>query len=54
MAYLEAALGKNEWEVETEPADWRYERARAIARANAQTRRQAVAPYERLVAAASP
>lgn len=54
MAYLEAALGKNEWEVETQPADWRYERARAIARANAQTRRQAVAPYERDVAAASP
>lgn len=54
MAYLEAALGKTEWELETAPADWRYERARAISRANAQTRREAIPPYERRLAAATP
>ena len=53
MAYLEAALGKSEWEIETEKPEWRYERATAIARGNAQTRRAAVPPYERRLAAAS-
>ena len=54
MSYLEAALGKSEWDVKKAPPTFEYERVQAIARANCQTRRQAVPPYERRVAEAKP
>jgi len=53
ISYLEAALGKSEWETAKPTKSWELERAQAIARANAQTRREAVPPYERRLATAS-
>jgi len=52
MAYLEAALGKNEWQVERRPPTMEFERMQATARAHSETRRQAVPQYERRLAEA--
>jgi len=54
MAYLESSLGKSEWQVKTKPASHELLRVQAIARANAQTRKEAVPDYERALAAAKP
>ena len=54
MAYLEAALGTSEWEGARLTRSWELERAQAIVRAYSQTRREAVPPYERRLAQASP
>jgi predicted Zn-dependent protease len=54
MAYLEAALRTSEWDAAKPVKSWRLERADVIARAHAQTRREAVPPYERRLATASP
>jgi tetratricopeptide (TPR) repeat protein len=54
MAYLEATLKENQWQVDKPVKSWRLERAQAIANANAQSRRDAVPPYERRLATASP
>jgi len=54
MAYLESTLKENQWQVKKVEKSWRLERAQAIADANAKTRREAVAPYERRLATASP
>jgi len=54
MAYLEAKLRETEWEVKKPTKSWRLERVQAIVRANAQTRRECVPPYERRLAEASP
>jgi predicted Zn-dependent protease len=54
MSYLEASLGKSEWQVKTKPASQELLRVQAIARANAQTRKEAVPDYERGLAAATP
>lgn len=54
MAYLESSLGKSEWEVKTKTASDELLRVQAIARANAQTRKEAVPDYERSLAAAKP
>ncbi len=53
MSYLETALGTSEWEVRKPAKSWQLERAQAIARAHAQTRGEAVPPYERRLAVAS-
>lgn len=53
LAYLETALGKNEWQIDKRPTSWRFQRAQAIARGSAQTRQQAVPDYERRLALAS-
>jgi predicted Zn-dependent protease len=54
LSYLESALGKNEWEVKVKPATRELLRVQAIARAYAQTRKQAVPEYERALATATP
>ena len=54
MSYLESSLGKNEWEVKVKPATRELLRVQAIARANAQTRKEAVPDYERALANAKP
>ncbi len=54
MSYLESALGKNEWEVKVKPATRELLRVQAIARANSQTRKEAVPDYERAVTNAKP
>ena len=54
MANLEAKLRETEWQVKKPTKSWRLERTQAIVRANAQTRRECVAPYERRLAEASP
>jgi predicted Zn-dependent protease len=54
LAYLESSLGKSEWQVKTKSASQDLLRVQAIVRANAQTRKQAVPDYERMLAAASP
>jgi predicted Zn-dependent protease len=53
MAYLEASLGTSEWDVAKSRKSWRLERAQAIVRGYAQTRREAVPPYEHRLAKAS-
>ncbi|RMF21251.1 MAG: tetratricopeptide repeat protein [Deltaproteobacteria bacterium] len=52
LAYLESVLGKAEWDLGEPAPSWRLERVQAIVRAYSQTRRQAVPPYERRLAAA--
>ena len=52
LAYLESVVGKAEWDVSRPGPSWRLERVQAIVRAYSQTRRQAVPPYERRLAAA--
>ena len=54
MSYLESSPGKSEWQVKTKPASHELLRVQAIARANAQTRKEAVPDYERALAAATP
>ena len=54
MSYLESSLGKNEWAVKVKPASRELLRVQAIARANAQTRNQAVPDYERALREAKP
>jgi predicted Zn-dependent protease len=54
MSYLESSLGKSEWQVKTKPASHELLRVQAIARANAQTRKEAVPDYERALATATP
>jgi predicted Zn-dependent protease len=54
LSYLEAALGKNEWAMKTKPATHEMLRVQAIARGNAQTRKEAVPDYERALEAATP
>lgn len=54
MSYLESALGKSEWQVKTKAPTEELLRVQAIARANAQTRKEAVPDYERALAAATP
>lgn len=54
MSYLESSLGKSEWQVKTKAASHELLRVQAIARANAQTRKEAVPDYERALAAAKP
>lgn len=53
LAYLESSLGQSEWAARPTPASWPLQRAKAIARAAVETRRQAVPDYERRLAAAS-
>ncbi len=53
MANLESRLKKLEWDGKPAAASHRLERAQAIARANAQTRRAAVPDYQRRLAQAS-
>ena len=54
LSYLESSLGKNEWEVKVKPPTRELLRVQAIARANAQTRNQAVPDYERALRDAKP
>ncbi|MFT4569928.1 MAG: putative Zn-dependent protease [Hyphomicrobiaceae bacterium] len=54
LTNLEAVLGRNEWDGEALPASMRLQRARAVARAVAQTREQVVPDYERQLALATP
>jgi predicted Zn-dependent protease len=54
MSYLESSLGKSEWQVKSKAASHALLRVQAIARANAQTRKEAVPDYERALAAAKP
>jgi predicted Zn-dependent protease len=53
LAYLESALGRNEWQVNVKPVTFEFERVQAIARANSKTRETAVPYYERRLAKAS-
>jgi len=50
LAYLESALGRNEWQVNVKPVTFEFERIQAIARANSMTRASAVPYYERRLA----
>jgi predicted Zn-dependent protease len=47
LAYIESTLKKNEWQMDVHQASWAFERVQAIVRGYAQTRAQAVPPYER-------
>jgi predicted Zn-dependent protease len=52
LGYIEATLKKNEWQMAVHEARWDFVRAKAIVRGYAQTRAQAVPPYERRLEAA--
>ncbi len=52
LAYLESVLGKAEWDLAPPDSSHSLERVQAIVRAHSQTRREAVPPYERRLAAA--
>ncbi len=53
LANIESVLKKNEWEMGEPKPSWKFLRAQAIVRGYAQTREQAVPPFERRLAAAS-
>jgi len=53
LAYIEATLKKNEWQIAPPKPSWEFTRVQAIVRGYAQTRAQAVPYYERRLEAAS-
>jgi predicted Zn-dependent protease len=53
LANIESVLKKNEWQLGHLEPSWEFRRIQAIVRGYAQTREQAVGPFERRLAAAS-